>query len=273
MPESDTANTERWRQVLLGELPGLRRFKRVMGAIPSTPRCKLCLAPFGRPGSLFLRLVGNKPSPLNRRICTACIKHLHKLPGGAEIDVTALFVDVRGSTGIAERTSPGEFGQLLARFYGTAARVVDGWDGIIDKFVGDEAVALFIPGFAGDDHAADAVAAARELMRETGHGDGPWIPLGAGIHTGRSFVGTVGEGDAVDFTAVGDTVNTAARLMSAAAAGEIVISAATAAAARIDTTGLEQRTLDVRGRQQPVEAWVDSVSPASEPAAAQSAPG
>ena len=254
--------------MLLGELPGLRRFKRIMGALPSSPRCKLCLAPFGTPGSIVIRLMGNKPSPLNRRICTACIKHLHKAPGGAEIDVTALFVDVRGSTGMAERTSPGEFGQLLARFYGTAARVVDRWDGIVDKFVGDEAVVLFIPGFAGADHPAKAVAAARDVMQETGHATGdPWVPLGAGIHSGISFVGTVGEGDAIDFTAVGDTVNTAARLMSAAGAGEIVISAVTATAAGIDTTGLEQRTLDVRGRHQPVEAWVDSLSRASEPAA------
>jgi adenylate cyclase len=67
---------------------------------------------------------------------------------------------------------------------------------------------------------------------------------------------------------VGDTVNTAARLMAAAGTGEIVISAATAAAAGIDTAGLAQRTLEVRGRQQPVEAWVDSTSQASEPATA-----
>jgi adenylate cyclase len=269
MAESDPTNTVRWRQMLLGELPGLSRFKRIMGAIPSTPRCKLCLAPFGRPGSILIRLMGNKPSSLNRRICTACIKHIHKHPGGAEIEVTALFVDVRGSTGIAERTSPGEFGQLLARFYGTTAQVVDRWDGIVDKFVGDEAVALFIPGFAGEDHAADAVAAARELMRETGHDTGePWIPLGAGIHSGTSFVGTVGEGDAIDFTAVGDTVNTAARLMSEAAAGEIVISSATASAAKIDTAVLEQRTLVLRGREEPVEAWVERLSPVLEPSAA-----
>jgi adenylate cyclase len=73
--------------------------------------------------------------------------------------VSALFVDVRGSTGIAENTPAGEFGQLLARFYGTAARVVDRWDGIVDKFVGDEAVVLFIPGFAGEEHAARAIDA------------------------------------------------------------------------------------------------------------------
>jgi class 3 adenylate cyclase len=97
-----------------------------------------------------------------------CIRHLHKAPGGAEVEVTALFADVRGSTGLAENLPSGEFGQLLARFYGTAARVVDRWDGLVDKFVGDEAVALFIPGFSGRDHARSAVEAARELMRETG---------------------------------------------------------------------------------------------------------
>src|SRR4029079_191745 len=165
--------------------------------------------------------------------------------------------DVRGSTGLAEQLPPGEFGQLLTRFWGAAARVVDRWDGIVDKFVGDEAVALFIPGFAGQDHAARAVETARELLTETGHGTGePWIPVGIGVHTGISYVGYIGEGDALDFTAVGDTVNTAARLTSMAKAGEIVMSAATAEAAGLDTSGLEQRTLDLRGREQSVEAWI-----------------
>lgn len=142
------AHEDFWRRMLLGQIPGLTRVKRIMKALPAEPRCKLCFAPFGRPGSVVLRIFGNKPSPLNRRLCTFCLRGLHKHPGGAEIEVSALFVDVRGSTGIAEHTPAGEFGQLLARFYGTAARVVDRWDGIVDKFVGDEAVVLFIPGFA-----------------------------------------------------------------------------------------------------------------------------
>ena len=145
----------------------------------------------------------------------------------------------------------------MTRFWGAAARVVDRWDGIIDKFVGDEAVALFIPGFAGEDHAARAVEAARELLMETGHGNGePWIPVGIGVHTGLSYVGYIGEGDALDFTALGDSVNTAARLTSMAKAGEIVISGAAAAAAALDTSGLEKRTLELRGREQTVDAWV-----------------
>jgi adenylate cyclase len=175
--------------------------------------------------------------------------------------VTALFADVRGSTGLAERSPAGEFGQLLARFYGAAARVVDRWDGIVDKFVGDEAVALFIPGFSGKEHAARAIGAARDLMRETGNDSrDPWIPLGVGVHTGTSYVGTVGEGDAMDFTAVGDTMNIAARLMTAAGPGEIVISGPAAAAAGLDTTRLEYRSLELRGREEAVEAWVDGVA-------------
>jgi adenylate cyclase len=255
---------EQWRRILLGDTPGLKRLKRLMRLIPSEPRCKLCLAPFGRPGRPFLRVLGIKQSPFNRRLCTMCMRHMHKHPGGAEIDVTVLFADVRGSTGLAERAAPGEFGQLLARFYGRAARVIDRFDGIVDKFVGDEALALFIPGFAGTDHAERAVGAARELLLETGHGGGePWVPLGIGIHTGTSYVGTVGEDDALDFTAVGDTVNTAARLQAKAGIGEILVSDAAAQAAGLDTSDLERRTLQLRGREQSVEAWVEAFAPVS----------
>jgi adenylate cyclase len=116
--------------------------------------------------------------------------------------------------------------------------VIDEWDGIVDK--GDSAVALFIPGFAGQDHAAAAIAAAWGLLERTGNGgEEPWIPVGAAVHTGRSFVGTVGEGDARDFTALGDTVNTAARLTGLAGAGEILISVEAATAGRLETTALE----------------------------------
>src|SRR5206468_12918370 len=132
-----------------------------------------------------------------------------------------LFADVRGSTSLAEHMSAHDFSSLIARFYGVAAKVVDDRNGLVDKFVGDEVVALFIPGFAGEDHAANAVGAARDLMRATGNdGDEPWVPVGAGVHTGVPYVGRVGEGDACDFTAVGDAVNTASRLASSAGAGE-----------------------------------------------------
>jgi adenylate cyclase len=248
---------EMWRQMLTGNYPRLQRMRQIWGALPSPPRCKLCNAPFRGVGGVLMRAIAYGPSPLNRRLCKWCIRAIHKEPGGAEIDISVLFADVRGSTSIAERMAPEEFSRLMARFYGAAAAVIDDNDGIVDKFVGDAAVALFIPGFAGDDHAADAIAAACGLVAQTGNDGGePWIPVGAAVHTGRSFVGAVGEDDARDFTALGDTVNIAARLAGSASAGEILVSAEAATAGELATDGLDRRTLELRGREQPVEAWV-----------------
>jgi adenylate cyclase len=254
------SNEEQWRAVLLGEArghicwaPWMRRMSR---AIPSDPRCKLCDTPFGRPGNA-MRFIGFGPSRLNRRICSGCIHALEKRRGGAEVELSLLFADVRGSTALAERTGAEEFSRLMARFYGTAAHVVDRRNGIVDKFVGDEVVALFIRGFSGSDHAAQAIAAAEELLTETGHDEEePWISVGAAVHTGVAYVGTVGEGDAFDFTALGDSVNTTARLASSAGPGEILVSSAAAAAAKLDTAPLAGRTLELRGRAESVEAWV-----------------
>ena len=254
-PEGD--HSEVWRAVLMGEARGLERTKKLVGWIPAGPRCKLCLAPLKAPGSVILRPFGFGPSALNRRLCRACFKQIDKLPGGAEVELSLLFADVRGSTGLAERMPAHAFSRLISRFYGAAGRVVDNWNGLIDKFVGDEVVALFIPGFAGEDHASRAVGAARELLRETGNdGPDPWVPVGAGVHTGVAFVGSVGEGDDCDFTAVGDAVNTAARLASSAASGEILVSAAALAASGLDSSGLETRTLTLRGRDEVVDAVV-----------------
>jgi adenylate cyclase len=248
---------EMWERMLTGDWPRLQRVRRMWGALPSPPRCKLCNAPFRGPGGLLMRAIRYGPSTLNRRLCKWCIRAVHKHPGGAEVEISVLFADVRGSTAIAERMLPEEFSRLMSRFYGAAAEVIDEWDGIVDKFVGDGAVALFIPGFAGSDHAANAIAAARGLLAQTGNdGPEPWIPVGAGVHTGKSFVGTVGEGDARDFTALGDTVNTAARLTGVAGAGEILISAKAAAASGLETAELERRTLELRGKDQTVDAWV-----------------
>ena len=177
----DPEESEAWRRVLNGDLGQLKYFRAVLGKIPAGPRCKLCAAPLKAPGSLLLKPLGFGPSRLNRRLCRACFRTVDKKPGGAEIELSLLFADVRGSTALAERIPAQEFSQLISRFYGTAARVVDEWDGIVDKFVGDEVVALFVPGFAGEEYASRAVEAARQLMRETGNdGAEPWIPIGAG---------------------------------------------------------------------------------------------
>src|SRR4249919_1665105 len=107
---------EEWRDVLTGEAAGLKRVRWVMSRIPSEPRCKFCAAPFGRPGSAVMRITGFGASGLNRRLCGACIRSLRKKPGGAEVELSFLFADVRGSTALAEHMSAHEFSQLMARF-------------------------------------------------------------------------------------------------------------------------------------------------------------
>ena len=259
------SDEEVWRSLLAGEHTLPRRGRQLFGLIPSNPRCKMCLAPFGAPGLFFMRLAGRGPSNLNPRVCNFCERFAAKHPGGAEIEISMLFADVRGSTTLAEQMSPAEFRQLMNRFYTVATGVLLDTEAIIDKFVGDEVVALYVPIFTGSGHPDAAVRAGRELLRATGHGDpgGPWLPVGIGIHTGTAFVGGVGAEGVTDITALGDAVNTTARLASAAGPGEALVSEATCAAAGLETGGMEQRQLMLRGRSEPVSVRVLQVASAT----------
>lgn len=142
-------------------------------------------------------------------------------------------------------------------------------DGIVDKFVGDELVAMFFPLLSGERHAARGVEAARAVLVETGHLDpgGPWAPVGAGVHTGTAWVGAVGSGTRTELTALGDAVNTAARLASTAGVGEIQVSAAAASAAGVGA-GLERRHLDLKGKSTLTEVVVLKVGAPQESSAA-----
>jgi adenylate cyclase len=246
-----------WHTVLLGINPGLRRGRHLFGLLPSGPRCTLCNAPFGAPGSLLMRPLGKRPAAKNPRLCADC---LTRTPvGGAEVELSLLFADVRGSTTLAEGVRPAEFMQLMNRFYVAATDVLVPADALIDKFVGDEVVALFVPGFAGKYHARRAIEAARELLHATGHADpgGPWLPVGVGVHTGVAFVGAIGtEGSVTDITALGDAVNSTARLASSARAGEILVSEASWSAAGLVPDDLERRELELKGRTEPMPVRV-----------------
>jgi adenylate cyclase len=129
-------------------------------------------------------------------------------------------------------------------------------DAIIEKFVGDEVVGLFLPFLAGRDHARRAFEAANALLRATGHSstEDPWVPLGAGVHTGTAFVGIVGSAGASDFTALGDPVNNAAHLASQAGIGEILLTPEAAVAASLPRDGFEHRSVLLKGH--PVDAVV-----------------
>jgi adenylate cyclase len=254
----DPQTEEEWRAMLLGEWAPLLTLRRRMRMLPSEPRCKLCAAPFHGVGGAIVKRLGFGRWEGNQSLCRACFTSFEKGGlGGAEIPVSLLFADIRGSTGLAERLRPAEFKRLLDDFYRLATNAVLDNGGIVDKFVGDEAVALFIPAITGANHAAPAIAAGRALLAAVGARDASpagHIPVGAGVHTGESYVGIVGEsGTAWDFTALGDPVNTAARLAGEAKAGELLVSVDAATAADLELTGLDRRSLDVRGRSEPIE--------------------
>ena len=252
---------ERVRAVLTGESPGLAKQRRVFRRIPSPPRCKLCAAPFAGLGGLVLRPAGYRRSPGNPALCTRCINELRKRQmTGVEIPITLLFTDIRGSTAMGERMRPADFHRFLDRFYRLASDSIVAHDGIVDKVVGDEVVGLFFGGISGPHHAAVAVAAAVDVAERaaqpttTGSAS---IPVGTAVHTGVAFVGATGLGTIVDdFTALGDAVNITARLASAAGAGEVIVSVAAAEAAGMATDQLERRTVEIRGRTEPIKVIV-----------------
>jgi adenylate cyclase len=164
--------------------------------------------------------------------------------------------------------SPKEFTRLMGRFFDTATAVLVRHDAYVDKFVGDEIIGIFVPGIfvpamATESHAAHAIDAAFDLLQETGHtsAGGPWVPVGVGVNTGIAYVGSVGEGPDSDLTAMGDSVNTTARLATAAAQGEILVTTTAAASAGISVAGLESRTLSLKGKAEPTDVLVLEVSP------------
>jgi adenylate cyclase len=258
---------EEWHDFLSGTHPHFND-PSPLRFIPSSPRCKLCKAPFRAPGALILRRFGYTPWEKNPKICGRCFRgfetHAKACPSaassedirGGEVELSMLFADVRGSSKLARQMSTLDFTRLMNHFYKVSSEVLIERDAIIEKFVGDEVVGLFIPFMTGQEHAKRAVEAAEELLRATGHGstEGPWVPLGTGVHTGPAFVGIVGSNESSDFTALGDPVNIAAHLASQAAIGEILLSEQVAAGAGLLDAALEHRSVSLKGH--PIDAFV-----------------
>lgn len=241
------------RGILMGTNRLMRFGRHFFHAMPTgSARCKLCDSPLHGGWGRALSVIGKGPWPKNPKYCSMCFKDMVRHRMGAEIPCSLLFADVRGSTELAERLTPSEFRRQMDQFFAIAAEELVNHDAIVDKFVGDEVIGLFIPVLTGELHAARAVAAGRELLART---DG-WIPIGAGVNTGIAFVGAVGPDDQAEFTAMGDPVNVTARLATAAAAGELLVTTATAEAAGLDPTGLEHRSLALKGKSEATQVVV-----------------
>ena len=260
-PSGQNARVEEiWRTYLTtGENEKEARQRHVFRRLPGSPRCKNCYAPFGGWGSSVVRtFYGKRPSNMNPTLCNICEVFAREHHGGAEIELSLLFGDVRGSTTLAEKMSPTDFGRLVDRFYKVSSKVMVSSDALIDKIIGDQVSGMYTPGIAGPHHARRAIAAAHQLLKDTGHyGNGePWIPVGVGVHTGLSFVGSLGSSDGTtDITVLGDVPNTAARLSSAARAGEILGSEQALRAAGLPFDTLEPRSMELKGKTESVTVY------------------
>lgn len=249
---ADDQNRELWHTIFGVGHPKLQGYQRFNKRLPSPPRCRMCLAPFKGAGGLLMRMTKRAPSNRNPRFCSKCDQFIRAFPGGAEVEMSMVFADVRGSTTLAEKLSPTEFGKLINQFYAAATKVFVETDGFMIDVVGDEVFALYPPGFSGPDHANLALDAARELVQmSTGEAGAEGIlPFGAGVHTDTVYIGTVegAEEGIADVRVMGDGVNTAALLCSAAQPGEALVSDSACAASGLDASGLEHRDMDLKGK-------------------------
>ncbi len=241
-----------WEALLVDGYEPLKRAQRIYRHLPHDPRCKLCLSPFAGIGGKLCALAGRKPSRKNPNLCTACFNDLPS--GGIELDIAVVFADVRGSTGLGEQSSATAFADRLNRFYAKATDVFIRHDGLVDKLIGDEVMALFLPGVSGPDYRRVATHAALDLADSVND-----VPIGVAANAGIAFVGNVGSGTVVDFTALGDAVNVGARLQEHAAPGEVVLADELYRLVATERPGARSELVQVRGRDEPVPVSILTV--------------
>jgi adenylate cyclase len=228
-----------------------KRLRRIMRILPHDPRCKFCNTPFQEVGGMLARvLFGKQRSALNPRYCNLCEIASSEFPGGAEVLMSMLFIDVRGSTALSEKMSPTEFSQLINRFYKESTKIIVDEDGLVEKLAGDSVAAFWGAGFAGSGYVGLTIRVAKNLLRAM---ERQKIPVGVGVHSGIAYFGAMGAADGLtEKSAIGEEVNLAARLASKAAPGEIIVSEQALKQAGMDASGLESRSLELKGISEPV---------------------
>ena len=177
---------------------------------------------------------------------------------GARRELTVMFADIRGFTGLSERLSPEQVVEVLNGYLSAATEIVFAHEGTVDKFIGDAIMALFGAPMHIENHALQAVRAAMTMQRhfsETLLRSGQRATFGIGINTGQGIVGTIGAPRLLSYTVIGDMVNVAARLQGEARAGEVLITEETFRLVEDHVQTEELGSMHVKGRSAPVTMY------------------
>jgi class 3 adenylate cyclase len=195
---------------------------------------------------------------------------------GEEVEVTVLFLDIRDFTAYAERTAAREVVARLNDFYERVVPVLVRHGGHANKFVGDGLLAVFgaperLPGHA--DRAVDAAIEIAGLVDEVYRGD---LRIGIGVNSGPVLAGTIGGGGRLEFTVIGDAVNTASRVehLTRETGDTVLVTKATVRLLQHDHGGFAERAaVELRGKREPVRVFAPAVLAAPAPGTAAIAPG
>lgn len=208
------------------------------------------------------------------RFCSGCGAALHQRPDERRL-VTVLMADIVGFTALAETSDPETVKNLVDRCFEALVDDITSFGGHLDKIVGDQIVAQFGAPVAHEDDAERAVRAALrmrssldQVAAETNHR----FALRIGVNTGEVLVGAMRAGG--DATVMGDVVNTASRLQTAAAPGQVLVGSATYLATKDVVRYDDIGALDVKGREELVEAWsaLEAIAPPGQSRRARRAP-
>lgn len=216
--------------------------------------------------SVPFRVVGLRPSRMNPNTCTFCELMFSRVMKATKItiDATIMFADLRAYTSLSQSLSAAEMGDLLDIFYDECAAAIWEFDGLLNKTIGDAVMAVFNFPIKQQDHARQAVLAARELQRRVGARQPQFAALlgdtrgevgvGIGIHCGDVSFGEFGRSHR-DLTAIGTVVNTAARAQSVALSGEILVTEAVHQRALDCLAASPSKPYELKGFNQPVTLY------------------
>jgi len=258
-PQTDRADQSRrpaanegsayWRRLLGGEDRRLERLRRLFAKLPDAPRCKICNAPFAGWGNLVSGSIGRQRASKEMTLCRNCHARIVQHQGSTEVDATVVIVDFRGGGAPGSVSENAHFSRLVGR-------VIDRHGGVLEKIDANHLRAFFAAWCGGENHVECAIGACRDLFAVANDDPSRTRWIGVGLHTGRVRVGTVTDGDHVDFGAVGPTVNVTTKLAAAATTGEALVSLAAWRHHGGPVARSRRRSIPIPGELRPIDAIV-----------------